>query len=370
MSVLFIAPLPEPVTGHSLACQIFFDELVRHRRVEVVDLNKKEIATGVSSVSRIFDVLSFVLAVFRKRKSCDLIYFTVSESYSGNLKDLLIYCACWPHLSRTIIHLHGGAGMRIIMQSGPRWLRSANEFFLKRLAGVIVLGPAHRDIFEGAVAKDRIYTVPNFAEEHVFARSEAIDAKFATTEPLKILFLSNFLPGKGHIELLDAVARLNDDDRLRVSISFAGRFQSADEERDFLRRIERMPNVRYCGVVAGEEKRKLLAEAHVLCLPTYYAYEGQPIAILEGYAAGCAVITTNHSGIGDIFADGVNGYVVEERSADSLHGAIEKALRRPADLLAFAKTNHAAALGKYRPGRYTADLLKIMDELQARSHER
>jgi hypothetical protein len=170
VSVLFIAPLPEPVTGHSLACQTFFDELVRHRRVEVVDLNKKEIKTGVSSVSRILDVLSIVLAVFRKRNSCDLIYFTVSESYSGNLKDLLIYLACCTRLSRTIIHLHGGAGMRIIMQSGPRWLRSVNEFFLKRLGGVIVLGPAHRDIFEGAVAQDRIYAVPNFARTRLCAQ--------------------------------------------------------------------------------------------------------------------------------------------------------------------------------------------------------
>jgi glycosyltransferase involved in cell wall biosynthesis len=154
-----------------------------------------------------------------------------------------------------------------------------------------------------------------------------------------------------------------------VFVSFAGRFQSADQERSFLRRIEGMPNVRYCGVVAGERKRNLLAEAHVLCLPTYYAYEGQPISILEGYAAGCAVITTNHSGIGDVFVDGVNGYLVEKKSADSLRSALEKALRRPAELHAFAKANHAAALSKYRAERYTADLLNILDDLQARSHE-
>jgi glycosyltransferase involved in cell wall biosynthesis len=245
-----------------------------------------------------------------------------------------------------------------------------NKFFLERLAGVIVLGPAHVDIYEGVVAKDRVFSVPNFAEEYLFAESDAIDAKFAKCTPLRLLFLSNFLPGKGHSELLDAIGSLDDDTRSRLTIDLAGAFQSADEERTFLRLAGRMPNVRYHGVVAGERKRQLLAAAHVLCLPTYYAFEGQPISILEGYAAGCAVIATNHSGIGDVFSEGVNGYLVEKRSVDSLREAIERAVQNPSALLAFARKNHATAVRQYRPSRYTGDLLRILSAVQTRLDSR
>jgi glycosyltransferase involved in cell wall biosynthesis len=56
-----------------------------------------------------------------------------------------------------------------------------------------------------------------------------------------------------------------------------------------------------CIIVDGPGKKNLFSEAHIFCLPTYYPYEGQPIAILEAFASGCVVITTNHSGISDFF---------------------------------------------------------------------
>ena len=71
--------------------------------------------------------------------------------------------------------------------------------------------------------------------------------------------------------------------------------------------------------MTGEKKRRLFAEAHVFCLPTYYSYyEGQPISILEAYASGCVVITTDHGGICDIFKDKINGFRVEKRSCLSI----------------------------------------------------
>ena len=68
----------------------------------------------------------------------------------------------------------------------------------------------------------------------------------------------------------------------------------------------------------GKSKEELLAQAHVFCLPTYYSYEGQPISILEAYASGCAVLTTDHSGIFDIFTPGMNGWQVRPQSPESI----------------------------------------------------
>jgi glycosyltransferase involved in cell wall biosynthesis len=121
--------------------------------------------------------------------------------------------------------------------------------------------------------------------------------------------------------------------------------------------------VRYHGVVHGELKRRLFAEAHVFCLPTYYPYEGQPISILEAYASGCAVITTDHSGIFDIFTAGANGLAVAKQSVASLRAALEQALAEPQTLHRMARANHELALRSYRTTRYADELIAIITGL-------
>src|SRR5438309_10194867 len=140
MTVLFIGPLPEPVTGQSLACRVFLEELSREHRVELIDLSKKDFRQGFSSGSRVKEILKILWGIWRKRKSANVIYLTVSESFGGNLKDLLIYLLCVSQLAHMVIHLHGGAGMKRIMLGKGTVLRRLNAFFLRRVGAVIVLG--------------------------------------------------------------------------------------------------------------------------------------------------------------------------------------------------------------------------------------
>jgi len=367
VNVLFIGPLPEPLTGHSLACQVLLDELRRHHRVEVVNLSKRSLKNGIDSIGRIVQVLKILFDVWRKQRSADVIYFTVSESLSGNVKDLLIYLLCFQRLERMVIHLHGGAGLRTIMlgRGGPqRWL---NEFFVRRLGGAIVLGGRHADVFARALATTKIHIVPNFAEDYLFAPAESIDDKFQSPSPLRILFLSNLIPGKGYIELLDAFFGLDETAQASVTVDLAGAFASERDKRALLDRIDGVAQIRYHGVVQGERKRALFRQAHVFCLPTYFPYEGQPISLLEAYASGCAVITTDHSGIRDVFVPEANGYEVAKRSASSLRTAINRALANTECLRAMATRNLALAQREYRESRFKANIIQILD--RAGAHE-
>ena len=361
MRVLFIGPLPEPVTGQSLACRVLLDGLAAHHQVDVVDLSKKEFKQGISSSSRLAEIAGVLWQVMRQRSAADVIYLTVSESRAGNLKDLLIYTLCFGQLRNMVIHLHGGAGMRRILHGGGSLLRRFNTFFLRRLGAAIVLGSRHVDVYRGLVPDERIHIVPNFAEDRFFTMPAAIDARFSATKPLRLLFLSNLLPGKGHEELLEAFLGLDERTRAAVELDFAGGFESPEQEHPFLARISGVGGVRYHGIVAGEKKKALFDAAHVFCLPTYYPYEGQPISILEAYASGCAVITTDHSGIPDIFRDGTNGLQVTPRSAAALRAAIEKAVAAPDVLRRMAHTNLTTALATYRTSQYQQTLVRIID---------
>ena len=363
MKVLFIGPLPEPVTGQSLACQVLLDGLRPTHQIDVVDLNKKEFRQGISSTGRVREILKILWRVWQKHGAAEVIYLTVSESLAGNLKDLLIYVLCFNQLGTMVIHLHGGAGMSRIMGGERPMLRRLNVPFLKRLGGAIVLGQQHVSVYQGVVPDRKIHVVPNFAEDDLFTTPERIQAKFSQTTPLKVLFLSNLLPGKGHHELIDAFLALDERTRAAIQIDLAGGFESERQRQSFLGRIASEPRIRYHGTVAGERKRTLFDQAHVFCLPTYYPYEGQPISILEAYASGCAVITTDHSGIPDIFREGVNGFKVATQSVDDLRHALGRAVAEPDRLRQMATTNLETARASYRTSVYTKTLVQILDSV-------
>lgn len=174
-----------------------------------------------------------------------------------------------------------------------------------------------------------------------------------------MLFLSNLLFGKGHWEIVEGFSQLPPVERDKIRIDFAGRIDSVDEHERFLSAIESYPQLRYNGVVHGEEKKALLANAHTFLLPTYYPYEGQPICILEAYASGCAVITTDHSGIFDTFSDGVNGIAVEKMSSISLRDAFSKIALDPQAIKPAALNNMEKAKREFTKQRYIDDLLTI-----------
>jgi glycosyltransferase involved in cell wall biosynthesis len=362
LNIIIIAPLPPPVTGQSLATQTLVESLRDSQDVKVIDSTKKGFQQGINSLGRLKDIANILRQVLRLRCSAQVIYFNVSQSIAGNLKDLLIYAICWRKLNRMVIHLHGGAGMREIMSRKHPLLRALNSFFLKRLGAVIVLGDRLKSICEGVVPSSRLHAVPNFAKDEFFVEPEVIEEKFEALEPLRLLFLSNLLPGKGHEELLAALVQLPPEVRQRLHVDFAGGFESAEDEARFRQQaqaIEHMP-INVHGIVHGEHKRDLLRKAHLFCLPTYYPYEGQPISILEAYASGCAVMTTDHSGIFDTFTPGVNGLEVKPRSPDSIARAIEHALAHLQELCAYANNNLRQAQQKYRASTHVAELEKII----------
>lgn len=350
MKILFIAPFPLPITGQSLAVNELYLHMENKVQILKVDTGKVELQQGLNSLGRVKKVLGIIKNTLVLNKSADGVYFNVSQSTAGNLKDLLIYVICFRRLSRMVIHLHGGAGMRELLSDKHPVLRAVNAFFLRRLGGVIVLGERLKVIYSDIVDPSKLHAIPNFAQDELFVGPEAIEAKFKCVKPLRLLFLSNLLPGKGHQELLAALALLSPEIRVQLHVDFAGGFESADEETKFRKKADEVQvgQLKIHGVVHGQMKRDLLSNAHLFCLPTYYPYEGQPISILEAYASGFAVMTTDHSGIFDTFTPGVNGLEVQPRSPQSIAQAIQLALAQPQELQAYARTNLEHAQMKYR----------------------
>ena len=285
-----------------------------------------------------------------------MIYLTPAESVAGNLKDLLIMVILGFRLRNTYLHVHGGAGMRVLLSEKHPLLLKINAWFLRRVAGVIVLGDRHVDIYERLMPRQRIHVVKNFSPDEFFVSDEELANKWQSPYKIRVLFLSNLLPGKGYEELAQAIVRLPPDLMEKYRFDFAGGFESAQAEQAFLTSVKHLPNVTYHGSVHGDEKRELLRQAHLFCLPTYYPYEGQPISILEAYAAGCAVATTDHSGIFDIFTPCENGWEVIPRSVPALIEMLLKVASNPQAAARIGKANSGLARSLYRQESHLAAL--------------
>lgn len=361
MKILFIAPLPPPLNGQSLAANTIRLKLNTLNDIKIVNMAKLQPKTLKDRLYRYVEVAGFLLQVLIKQYNCKLIYLTISESIAGNIKDICIYLLCFHKLKYMFIHMLGGAGMKNILDKNVV-LSKLNKFFINRMRGVIVEGQPQAHTFSRLISKDKIHIIPNFAEDYLFLSENEIKNKFSNIEPIRILFLSNLLYGKGHNELANAFIELSDDLKKRVKVIFVGGFEFDEQKTEFLDKISNHENLIYWGnFVTGNEKRTLYSESHIFCLPTYYPYEGQPISILEAYATGCVVITTNHSGIPDIFSNEINGFEVQKKSSASIKVVIEQILNNPTQLLSLALANNKIADTKYRTSVFCNNLNSVFE---------
>jgi glycosyltransferase involved in cell wall biosynthesis len=362
-SVLMAAPLPPPVTGHSLASKVLMEGLVSEgTHVSAVNLSKPQLASGRFHFGTFFRVLKDIFSIAGQSHRFEIIYLTISESFLGNIKDLLIYLVCLFRLKSVCVHLHGGTIKESIFDRSKS-LRMVNGYFLRRVGAVVVLGESLKGIFlELGVSANRIHVVPNFVEDSMMlAASDKKDKKF-DSETLQIYYMSHMIKEKGYLDLLTAYNLLSGRVKERIRIDFAGSFDSEIEKKSLLSKIDGMPGVFYHGVVAGAAKSALLKSSHAFCLPTYFS-EGQPISIIEAYANACVVLTVVSGGIRDIFEDGVNGFSIRKGSPDSIASAIEKITQDPHGMSLIAQHNYECATIKFRQSAYIANMIDVFSSM-------
>ncbi len=78
--------------------------------------------------------------------------------------------------------------------------------------------------------------------------------------------------------------------------------------------------INYIGVSDNVEQE--IAKVDCMVLPSYYR-EGVPKSLLEAGAMGKPIVTTDNVGCRETVDDGINGYLCEPRSSESLTEKLE-----------------------------------------------
>lgn len=255
-----------------------------------------------------------------------------------------------------VIHVHGNhLGAAYAGLKG--WRRATFGFFLRRAAVGIVLSESLRANFDHLLPSSRVHVVDNFAGRDIYKDGLSRDKP---TDKLRILYLSNLMREKGVIELLDALARLRQSG-VAFEVTIAGQMEPGIEV-DVTSRLSALgADAKYVGVVSGQVKSDALRQANVSVLPTYYPMEGQPIALLEGLAAGHIVVTTRHAGIPDVIDDS-NGFLVQARDSDALADAFSLIATDVAGHVSkYSSHNASYAAGRFTEERFAQSVLSVLD---------
>lgn len=144
---------------------------------------------------------------------------------------------------------------------------------------------------------------------------------------------------KGHLVLVEALARLNAEGRTcRLVMVGDGPLRATIEERCRELGVERLVTI--TGWQSGEAIREWLVNSRALVLPSFA--EGLPVVIMESLALGRPVIATWVAGVPELVRDGSTGWLVPTGDAASLAEAIRACLTaEPAQLAAMAAAGKA-----------------------------
>ena len=223
-----------------------------------------------------------------------------------------------------------------------RWRLAQTRWLARRTDRIVGCSEGVRQaLLAMGMPQARTLAIPNGINLAPFA---AADAHPYPARIPGIVMVARYSRQKDHASLLRALALLNARG-LRVPLQLAGggkALHRAPLER-LAAELGISAQVDFPGVVRDVPQRLL---AHQICVLSTH-YEGMPLALLEGMAAGCAVMGSAVPGVREVLRDGEDGLLVPEADPAALADALERLLRDPDDAARMASNARAAALVRH-----------------------
>jgi glycosyltransferase involved in cell wall biosynthesis len=269
------------------------------------------------------------------RRQVDLVHVNLGAHGSCYRKIALLAI---PRLLKLpyVLHLHGSAFESFWAEAPTVARRRIDRLFLEA-AQVVVLGEPWRRLVIGRL--------PTVASRTVVLQnaSPAFEAHVERGDDrAQLLFLGELGARKGSPILIDALSLLKTTKPWRAVIAGEG------DAAPILAAVQRYSLggcVNLPGWVGPSDVQALLATSHILVLPSFE--ENLPMAVIEAFAAGLAVVATPVGALPDILKHGETGLVVTPGDAEGLADALSTLIDDPAlrrRLGAAAQAYHAEHL--------------------------
>lgn len=355
MKLLIFAHVPPPYHGQSIAVKLMLENFGGNRRkskfrreppnrygIECYHVNarfsKNLVDVGELQAGKILLVLLYCLQAIwcRFRYGVENLYYIPAPGKPIALyRDWLIMLICRPFFKRVIFNWRAAGLAKWLEINTNKFTRSFTFKRMKYADASIVLSDFSRNDAEKLMAR-RVLVVaggisdpcPAFENEilprrqaHAEARKKILSGDFQIRDTrdttINVLFIAHCTREKGAFDSIEAIALANErlaaeKSPLRFRLTLIGAFASVAEEkelRDLILRRNLQNVVTILGFVPDERKYQELRDADIFCFPTYYLAEGQPASLMEAFAFGLPVVTTQWRAIPEMFPEDYPGFV-------------------------------------------------------------
>jgi glycosyltransferase involved in cell wall biosynthesis len=197
------------------------------------------------------------------------------------------------------------------------------------------------------VFPDRMHVLNNFVD------AAAFPAK--STPGGGIVFAGRLAAEKGVDTLIEAMALLAPP----AALDIAG--EGPDRTALEALAARRAPGrVTFHGRLAKDALLSLVRSAAVAVVPSRW-HENQPMAVLEAFACGVPVVTTDLGGLPELVSPGLDGDVVPANDPAALAAAVAALLADPARAHAMGAAARHKATTRFAPAEHLATLMDLYD---------
>ena len=334
MKLLVFAHTPPPVHGQSLMVTTLVEGLRNTPDLELFHVNPR-LSRDAADIGRVRPGKLFTLLAacaralwLRARHGPMVFYYVPAPGKRGALyRDWLVMLACRPFFYGLVLHWHAAGLTEWLEANATAFERFLTRALLGRAALAIVLSDSLRADADGLRAQ-RVAVVPNG-----FVTPTAPQTRTPAAS-CRVLFLGLCSEAKGLFSAASAILEANRRTAGAASqpafvLTVAGAFADDATAARFGELARQYPVVfNYAGVVAGAEKTRLFAECHIVCLPSRYPAEGQPLVLLEALAYDRPIVATRWRGIPDIVTPAV-GLLVSPGDDAALAAALLELCAHP-----------------------------------------
>ena len=223
-----------------------------------------------------------------------------------------------------------------------RWRLAQTRWLARRTDRIVGCSEGVRlRLLEMGMPPERTIAIPNGIRLAPFAGADA--HPFDRRIP-GIVMVARFSNQKDHATVVRALALLRERG-WQPPLLFAGGGKALHRKpvETLVNQLGLGEQVRFLGVARNVPE--LLMTHQLSVLGTHY--EGMPLALLEGMAAGCAVVGSAVPGVREVLDHGIDGLLVAENDPVAMADAFERVLRDPADGARLGAAARTAALERH-----------------------
>jgi len=225
----------------------------------------------------------------------------------------------------------------------------------------VVLG----NIFKKKLINLGVSPNANFFIETMVAGSNSLNGiclkekSLSYEKEIIFLFLSRIEKEKGVYIAIDAFHEFSKKfSQRKASLIIAGDGPDLLSAKEYVK-DQGISNISFVGHVAGENKRQVLLNSHVMLFPSYT--EGLPNVILEGMLYGMPIISRSTGAIPEVIRQGINGYLSESFDPSTFADFLSLVATDIESYKNIGERNHEEAVEKFVNEKVKERILKILE---------